>query len=501
MNSKNQRLNHRGVIAETYEDLQSLHVLKNIRAEKPLPLASEESFTRSILQAVEIALLNSTELINQASKFVQSNDISSALPDMFWLRGFHEILVSLSLLSEQCCNDINELPNYSQLTLSQSPAFQEYLVQLQKFDIAFNQYANSAKNNVSLKNIIEENSLNNSTAQLIQIIRLCSHESTIWERNFAVINIPSRSTQYEEYVGTKKIREMVFGLSLKGKTFFTQFRALHQIPEILIMEMNDHIEQSIVAMKKEDLISAHRYLMKGNQLIQSITLSISPIIEYLTTSDYHSIRENLGLTSGSHSENIRRNLFSNLYTKVGIEFLKLKSTEIGMPEERRSIEKSCSNICLDSHSYLISLIEKEILTLRSFIFHWRDNHMHFPRNVIGGDFTKSLKGAHDSINAVRKMKEKALREDPLQGLLSKQISTQSSYKPLLLEKLPLSKYLHSTISLDTMISTITGQVTKEKFRDVQNRSGVYSRSNSYEAVDKGHVECHKTSHEGNCPFS
>ena len=59
--------NERGVIAESYHELQGLATLAAARATYPLPKASPESTLRAIFQAAEIALLNLADLLARAT--------------------------------------------------------------------------------------------------------------------------------------------------------------------------------------------------------------------------------------------------------------------------------------------------------------------------------------------------------------------------------------------------------------------------------------------------
>ncbi|MEO0518710.1 MAG: hypothetical protein AAF171_15575 [Cyanobacteria bacterium P01_A01_bin.116] len=489
MNSENSpNFNSRGSIAETYEELQSLHVLRNITEgrKKSLATASFKSFSRSILQAAEVALLNSASLIAHASGFIQAGDFDSALLHMFWLRGFHRVLISLGQIATPFSRR-DSRHNVSNLYIKESPAFQNYLNQLKHFDISFREYI--PLEHETLRTKVANSSLDDPIVQLVQLVRVCNHESAIWEKQLNLLCVPFSIKCYEDFVGINEINEMVFGLTLEGNTFFTQFRALHQIPEILSLEMNAHIEKSIISMQVGDLLAAHNYISRGNQLIPSIISCLYPIADYLTTSDYHNIRENLGVTSGSHSKNIRQDLFNDLYTKIGHELARIKSSLVEESEEKRSSE----------YIYIHNLLEKEVFKLRNFIFHWRDLHMHFPRNVIGGNNTKSLKGSNDAVHTTRQMKEIALKKDPLKE------TTQQSYlspsQSLYEEEKPISRYLSSGLSLDCMISDLTGNVTKERFRDVQNRTGLYAKTKK-ETVDCEEKEQREDSKsKGKCPFS
>src|SRR5262252_283826 len=85
--------NKRGAIADTYVELQALHILNAMKSKYPLPMASRESTLRAILQSVEVALLNIANLVMRAADDIQAHNIGAALTKMFWVRGFHYVLV------------------------------------------------------------------------------------------------------------------------------------------------------------------------------------------------------------------------------------------------------------------------------------------------------------------------------------------------------------------------------------------------------------------------
>src|SRR5262249_26992051 len=154
---------------------------------------------------------------------------------------FHHVLVNISLMpnqlgygtseNDQCCTVIH---------LSESPALQEYEEKLHTLDRNTLLYLESSS--MLLTDTITHKSLDDNFAKLIQIIRLCNHETTIWEHNLSIVTVPEMVEEYKEFIRASYIRDMVYDRKLQGDTYFTQFRGLHQIPEILTSEINDYIE-------------------------------------------------------------------------------------------------------------------------------------------------------------------------------------------------------------------------------------------------------------------
>ena len=71
----------------------------------------------------------------------------------------------------------------------------------------------------------------------------------MWERNFLAAVVPSWPDGYADYVASSTLREAVFEHVLFGDTYFTQFRGLHQIPELLAAEIADTMEATILAIR------------------------------------------------------------------------------------------------------------------------------------------------------------------------------------------------------------------------------------------------------------
>ena len=126
-----------------------------------------------------------------------------------------------------------------------------------------------------------------------------------------------------EFVVTQGMQDAVYDRVLTGDTFFTQFRGLHQVPEILCDEINDRIECGILSMRAGRLQAAYEHLRCVNVLSGGIAAAMPAIVDNLVTADNHEIRENLGLTSGSHSVGLHFHLFRDLYQQLWEAFAAL----------------------------------------------------------------------------------------------------------------------------------------------------------------------------------
>jgi hypothetical protein len=464
--------NSRGVIAQQYSELQAIPVLEKARQKYPLAAASPQSTLRAVFQAVEIGLLNLEDLLSRAASDLGRQHFGAAAVKMSWACGFHRVLVKLSVLPQQLgvAGASNETGT---LRLSDSPALLLYLEALRRLDATLARCVSSSE--LDLEKLLAEDSLDCNELRLLHLARLCNHQTTVWESNLAEVRVPIAVPSYEDFVVAPVMREAVYDRVLEGDTFFTQFRGLHQIPEILCAEINDHLEQATVAIDAARPNAAYEHLRSANILSAGILASLPPMTENLVTSDYHRIRENLGLTSGSHSVNLHYHLFRDLYQQLWESLANwiMNGQPHGDRGEmlRATIREASIDPDRDVNAFSFKLLANECLHLRAFIRAWRDEHLQLPRNNLGGSRTKSLTGSLDAIKAVRGMRDAARMKDPMQPLaLAYQLRDERDTGV----HTPLTQYLESAESMDNRLADATGHITQQRFQNVQERVGVFA---------------------------
>jgi len=465
--------NERGVIAENYYDLQGLGVLEAARRAYPLPKASRESTLRSVFQSVEIALLNLHDLVTRAADDVAGARAAPACVKLFWMRGFHRLLNRLSMIPQQLGIGRTESANGGILRIADSPAFNNYCEALRRFDASVIGLIDSGA--LDAEHAVADRSLDDYEFNLLHLARVCNHESTIWERNLAEVRVPVPVASYSEFVVAEGMRDAVYDRVLSGDTYFTQFRGLHQIPETLGEEINDRCEEAIRDIRTTRLRHAVEHLDCIHVLSEGVLAAVPPMADQLATSDYHQIRENLGLTSGSHSVCLRYHMFTHLYEQLWDEYCTCVTgktanarTDAEVEEALRALEYNCQE---DTVAWTMHLLGNCCLKLRAFISAWRDEHLHMPRNNLGGESTKSLTGSPDAVKAVMHMRDGAIAKDPMAPLarargLASELPRAGSQK--------LTSYLDSAGSLDRRLLAVTGQITQRRFSDVQERLGFFA---------------------------
>lgn len=465
--------NQRGVIAETYFQLQGLHKLEATVNTYPLPNASSESILRSVFQATEIALHNLVDLTTRAIENLEQGQTGSASVKLSWAQGFHVVLNSLGLLPQKIRFISPPSKADNRLHVQDSPAYREYMEVLRRFDQAVLKQVKECK--IPIETILADESIDSATFNLLHLSQLCNHETKLWEYKLTNVCSPNEIPCYETFIVADGIRDAVYDTSLNGDTFFTQFRGLHQIPEILGREINDYLGAGIRELKNGQFQQAIERLICVNALTEGILVCLPVIIRNLSTSDYHSIRENLGQTSGSHSITLRYRLFEDLYDQLCEEITTQTTKHLNIYPKTK-LEEAASIISHnrfdDTRAWFLHLLIGESLKLRSFIDQWRGLHLHLPRNNLGGNATKSLTGSPDAIRMTENMQELARERDPM-----KPIAYAYKVEPENIDKaaMHLRSYLESPISLDQSILASIGKITQYRFEDVQKRSGFFAR--------------------------
>ncbi|QIB42704.1 hypothetical protein [Streptomyces aureoverticillatus] len=437
--------NERGVIAEHYYALQSLRAIEDARAETTVEPVTPEALLVGLYQSAEIALHNLSDLLDRASGHLERRDVDRCVTALHWVRSFHRVLVRLSVAALRVSGGLrDDTPRWD---VEATPAFAEFAPALRRFDRQLTTLAEQG--GVDVDRVIAERGLEDSWFGVLHCVRVANHDARVWSSNLAKSAHPAPDIAPEKLLASGRLRHAVHEHHLAGDTYFTQFRALHQIPELLVREINDRIESAILSAREGDVALAVDALDGAAELFDPVEVCLPPIVDNLSTHDYHQIRENLGLTSGSHSVSMRFHLFTDLYEQFAQELARLRAENAGHP--------------------LLSRLERHGVGLRVFIFAWRDMHLHLPRNNLGGMETKSLTGAPDAIRTVRKMRDNAAQSDAMARHDVAEHVPMSTAGPLI-------GYLDGPESSDGMLLAATGASTQTNFRDVQERRDFFSQA-------------------------
>jgi hypothetical protein len=117
----------------------------------------------------------------------------------------------------------------------------------------------------------------------------------------------------------------------------------------------------------------------------------------------------------------------------------------------------------------ICLLVSEFMSFREKIRLWRRLHLGFPRNMLGGHGTKSLIGSADGLKTVKAMREAAKRMDPFHLFDPSMTFVDEAGRS---DKVGTGK-LDGWYDLESLILRATAEVAQRKFRNVQDRTGMF----------------------------
>lgn len=455
--------NELGPIAQTYDELQGLPLLRRARSAYPLPPATPTAFVRTVLQAAEIVLHNLADLTGRAADDLPGS-VRQAVDKLGWASGFHNILLRLSRLPTLLAGT-RSAHTSSALHIADSPAFGDYMAALRRLDTAV--LGMSEAGRLPIREILAGQGMGDPGYRLLHLLRMSSQHSRDWERNLGSVPADIGGATYDAVVATAPLRAAVFELSLHGDTFFTQFRGLHQVPEVLGAEASELLEQSIIRLRRREPTVALEWLRLARVLMDEIASEVQPLADNLSISDYHKIRGNLGQTSGSHSTVLRHEIFGDLYRQLVEAALELVG---GGGDVEGAVRGADQDRHRSSNQWITHAVLTECQQIRAAIERWRESHLHLPRNTLGGG-TRSLAGAPDAVRTVEQMRTIARRSDPLLPVFSARGA--APYVPPL-GLTPLTGWLDDNASLDSRLAEAIGQLTQERFTDVQQRTGRYA---------------------------
>ncbi len=434
------KFNNLGPIATSYSDLQSIEYLHRAVSLYEKEEVSTGKFSQTVFCCIEIVLFNIADLGSRLNNNLISNNLEESSIKAEWILSFANIGSKLTrLISTQHLT--KGFIRY--VEFEKSNALKRYLDVFLELDGNINLKYNNEK----LNTIIATSGYSNSNIRLINNYRNARYliDNFVPKLIACKINIKDESYSYSKFVGEEYLFKAVFKLKLDGDTFFTQFRGLHQIPELIVLFINNVIEEVIEYLNEHKWRNVQTSLSRIGYFSSVILECLTPLINLLTLNDYHKIRENLGMTSGSHSKEIHYSLFKKEYGKLLEAFL----------QNRNKLDDE----------FLKDLIEKSIIDISLFINDWREAHLQLPINNIGGAMAKSLIGSLDAIKTARRMKEIGANKDPYANVIN-------------LDKLGLTvpkefNLLKKDDSFLVRLTKITGHITKLSFTNVQNRTGYF----------------------------
>ena len=166
-------VNQAGPIAKSYEDLQAVGLLADLRSKSDISIPTTPSAIQTVLQASEIAIINLTDLQNRASKDILNGRLGLAVEKLPWINGFHDTLISLSQMPPSF--DREQGIATGTISISSSPTFTDFLDSGKKLNAG-------VLNKIPLDEMEEAlrvGGLSNLTYNLLHNLRLAHEKSNI----------------------------------------------------------------------------------------------------------------------------------------------------------------------------------------------------------------------------------------------------------------------------------------------------------------------------------
>lgn len=145
--------------------------------------------------------------------------------------------------------------------------------------------------------------------------------------------------------------------------------------------------------------------------------------------------------------------------------------ELGEPLEER-VREADRRRFEDPRSWLQHDLIDEALRLGGAIVRWRFEHLHLPRNHLGSGGTRSLVGSSDGLRTAHQMQEAARGLDAEASAMRARGLAGPTVEPA---PRPLERHMESSASLDQLLLATTGRIARERFVQVQERTGFFAK--------------------------
>lgn len=421
-----------GPIASSYEQLQSLPALLAIVDDvQYLVRGGRWQAVRAMYQCAEIVVITLEALGTQLMDRIAVGDTIGVRRSITWQTAFARAWVALACKAKDFTGEAGEgsSPGVGVLDATVSPNWT--LLQDTERDLA---RAILAAMKTSQSIFVNDEEVRLGLLNYSMLQRIGSE----------YLQAEAAPAHHDEFVRPSDLRKVVYERLLSEPTVFMQFRSAHQIPEIIAVALNDHIESSIEAVRSAEIPEALRFLRRAERLADLLAESASILSENLTTSEYHAIRENLGLTSGSHSVALHYHLMRDLYPRL---------------------ESDVRSVRWRGPAILTDLLTTQTRSIGLHIDRWRLQHLKLPRNNLGGagTGTRSLTGSKDAVTVVGRMRDRSLGA---LGTTERQVRRATDWTG---SDLALA-------AVESRLLELVSEGTKKRFTDVQERTGYFSSS-------------------------
>jgi tryptophan 2,3-dioxygenase len=464
-----------GPVAESYDQLHRIDLLGEARAARGVPEGTYDSLTCAIFQASEVCLLNLARLATRTRACVVADDIPAASRYVQWDVGFHRLLRKLgtAMFEARGIFGSSAASETATISISESAGYASYVDTLRNLEDVVKASLLVGAPELT-RSTIATKSIDDSLYRVLHGIRIGCHDATKWESDLTAVPNGVRRNA-DELISAETLARAVAATELNADTFHGEFVALHQVPEILCAESNDHLEAAIRWIRKSALSRAAQHLAACRTLLEPVVEAQRVMAEHLATGEYHGFRTNLGPASGTHSLAIKQHMFRDLFKHLWND-LEAWLRSLGAPSLEQAVRDIDERRHDDSAAWLRHTVVDQAFQLHSAYQQWRHEHLHMPRNCLGSGGTKSMIGVPDGPQAVSKMRDAANAQRSLVAIHRARRTSLSNAVP----DSPLAKLIADPASVDSELMKVVGEATREYFPQVQEQSYQPFRSGAAE---------------------
>jgi tryptophan 2,3-dioxygenase len=420
----------------------------------------------TLFRAAEICLQNLAVLAARVALDVRSGDLGQAAVKFHWINHFHTTLYSLSRLLTR--SD----PGYCDgtfLDIRDSCSWSDYERSKREMHACLRHEVPENASNIANNDIDDPQRFVYFNAYVNENYEL------IWRSAFERSRIPgaearegeSPAQTYQRIVQPDQLERAVHSVDLREVTYLMQFRAYHQISEVLVKFVNETASDVIVHLLSrpeapQDEAADALAICTG--LLAIVTDNIRPIVRTLSPNAYFAIRPALGTTSGSHSHNLRKGLFLTVYPAL-VKALRLwigGFDDDHAASDAQTLARAKDLLANRRYQPEARLI-RSVVDIHQAIRVWRDEHMQFVKTQIGVSSadeapTASISGAENAAATADRFRL-THNADPIAPL----------FEAVLGRALPAALPMITPGGFDEYMAHLTADAVRAMYADVQAR--------------------------------
>ena len=424
--------NHVGYVATTYRLVQNIDALSKARNSFPIAQPGYTSAIKAVFQGAEVALINMTALLKRAANLLREGNDVEAAELILVFNGFNGSMTQLSRVPGELggCADFDNQPLV--LSITDSTNYPAFLHAKKEFDRALLHYYQASNDtdcaaNSTLGLVMKDQGLGERTCQMQQLIAQADHDMRVWYNNLKGVEVDAQYCDYQTFVGVRYITKAIQCPMYGAETLMNQFRSFHITPEIVAVEINEHLRfatdkiQLYEEVGEEQLLQeAYEHLKLGNTLFPCIQKCFDALAEGLSYAQYHKFRGNFGATSASESKAIAKDLLKMLPSQLGCDMVKTLTGITTNPRHPKATHEVAVTLLKPAlagkHAWLWRMITQECVKVYTHVMTWYDGHFKLPILQVGS--SPSLAGAKDAIQHNFNLQNRVREHNPLNPLVA-----------------------------------------------------------------------------------